>query len=104
MHDEIIRQEDQDSTPPIRLGGLNYAWIVAATGSIAMFCGLGLGRFAFGMLLPSMSASLGLNYTQSGILGFTNLIGYLVRCLYAWHGFYHKLSPTLRTLRIDWHR
>lgn len=81
MHDEIIRQEDQDSTPPIRLGGLNYAWIVAATGSIAMFCGLGLGRFAFGMLLPSMSASLGLNYTQSGILGFTNLIGYLVAVL-----------------------
>lgn len=81
MHDEIIRQEDKDSTPPIRLDGLNYSWIVAATGSIAMFCGLGLGRFAFGMLLPSMSSSLGLNYTQSGILGFTNLIGYLVAVL-----------------------
>lgn len=81
MHDEIIQQEDKDSTPPIRLSGLNYAWIVAATGSIAMFCGLGLGRFAFGMLLPSMSSSLGLNYTQSGILGFTNLIGYLVAVL-----------------------
>lgn len=81
MPKDIIQQEDQGSNPPIRLGGLNYAWIVAATGSIAMFCGLGLGRFAFGMLLPSMSASLGLNYTQSGILGFTNLIGYLVAVL-----------------------
>ncbi|WP_440465140.1 MFS transporter [Psychrobacter sp. ASPA161_6] len=78
MHDGIIQQEDQGRTPPLRLGGLHYAWIVAATGAVAMFCGLGLGRFAFGMLLPSMSASLELNYTQSGILGFTNLIGYLV--------------------------
>ncbi|WP_367104146.1 YbfB/YjiJ family MFS transporter [uncultured Psychrobacter sp.] len=81
MHDRIIQQKDQGRTPPLRLGRLDYAWIVAATGSIAMFCGLGLGRFAFGMLLPSMSASLGLNYTQSGILGFTNLIGYLVAVL-----------------------
>ena len=80
MHDGVI-QNKEDSTPPVRLGKLNYAWIVAITGSIAMFCGLGLGRFAFGMLLPSMSASLGLNYTQSGILGFTNLIGYLVAVL-----------------------
>ncbi|MEN2751282.1 MFS transporter [Psychrobacter sp. FBL11] len=80
MPEDII-QQDKARTPPIRLGRLHYAWIVAATGSIAMFCGLGLGRFAFGMLLPSMSASLGLNYTQSGILGFTNLIGYLVAVL-----------------------
>ena len=80
MPEDII-QQDKARTPPIRLGRLNYAWIVAATGSIAMFCGLGLGRFAFGMLLPSMSASLGLNYTQSGILGFANLIGYLVAVL-----------------------
>ena len=86
MADEIIQQdnkdpENQDSTAPLKLGKLHYAWIVAATGSVAMFCGLGLGRFAFGMLLPSMSSSLGLNYTQSGILGFTNLIGYLVAVL-----------------------
>ncbi|WP_058369149.1 YbfB/YjiJ family MFS transporter [Psychrobacter sp. ENNN9_III] len=80
MPEDII-QPDKAHTPPLRLGSLHYAWIVAATGSVAMFCGLGLGRFAFGMLLPSMSASLGLNYTQSGILGFTNLIGYLVAVL-----------------------
>ena len=74
-------QDTSDSPAPLKLGRLHYAWIVAATGSVAMFCGLGLGRFAFGMLLPSMSTSLGLNYTQSGILGFTNLIGYLVAVL-----------------------
>ena len=57
---------------------IHYAWIVAITGAAAMFCGLGLGRFAFGMLLPSISASLDLNYSQSGLLGFANLIGYLI--------------------------
>ncbi|WP_261870122.1 hypothetical protein [Psychrobacter sp. JCM 18901] len=57
-------QGNQDNTAPLRLGKLHYAWIVAATGSVAMFCGLGLGRFAFGMLLPSMSSSLGLSYTK----------------------------------------
>ncbi|MGO2279452.1 MULTISPECIES: MFS transporter [unclassified Psychrobacter] len=71
-------QGNSDNTAPLKLGRLHYAWIVAATGSVAMFCGLGLGRFAFGMLLPSMSSSLGLSYTQSGLLGFANLIGYLV--------------------------
>lgn len=81
MSNGPTQREKQNSTAPLRLGNVHYAWIVAMTGSVAMFCGLGLGRFAFGMLLPSMSSSLGLNYTQSGILGFTNLIGYLVAVL-----------------------
>ena len=81
MPNRSIQRENQNSTAPLRLGNVHYAWIVAMTGSVAMFCGLGLGRFAFGMLLPSMSSSLGLNYTQSGLLGFTNLIGYLVAVL-----------------------
>ena len=86
-------QRNQDNTAPLRLGKLHYAWIVAVTGSVAMFCGLGLGRFAFGMLLPSMSSSLGLNYTQSGILGFTYVFCFLrnfVRKACA-HGFRAKL-------------
>jgi len=81
MSNGTTQRENQNSTAPLRLGNVHYAWIVAMTGSVAMFCGLGLGRFAFGMLLPSMSSSLGLNYTQSGLLGFTNLIGYLVAVL-----------------------
>ena len=57
---------------------LHYAWVVARVGGIAVFCGLGLGRFAFGMMLPSMSASLELSYGQGGMLGFGNMVGYLV--------------------------
>lgn len=62
---------------PTKSYKLHYAWVIALTAAIAMLCGLGLGRFAFGMLLPSMSSSLGLNYSQSGLLGFANLAGYL---------------------------
>lgn len=58
------------------------AWIVAFAGALAVFCGLGLGRFAFGMMLPSMSFSLNLNYGQSGLLGFANMLGYLISVLF----------------------
>lgn len=57
------------------------AWTVAFAGGVAVFCGLGLGRFAFGMMLPSMSVSLGLDYGQGGLLGFANMLGYLVAVL-----------------------
>ncbi|MBU2963106.1 YbfB/YjiJ family MFS transporter [Citreicella sp. C3M06] len=60
---------------------LHYAWIVAFVGGVAVFCGLGLGRFAFGMLLPAMSDSLGWSYAQAGMLGFINLLGYLTSVL-----------------------
>ncbi len=60
---------------------LNHAWVVALAGAIAVFCALGLGRFAFGMLVPSMSQTLGLNYAQVGLLGFANMAGYLIGVL-----------------------
>ena len=82
--------------PAFISGQLPYAWIVASTGALAMFCGLGLGRFAFGMLLPSMSASLGLTYAQSGFLGFINLIGYLVAVLIS-PLILHRAGPRLTT-------
>jgi len=57
---------------------LHYAWFVAMAGSLATFCCLGLARFAFGMLLPSMSEALALDYGQRGLLGSSYLIGYLI--------------------------
>ncbi|MEP1768740.1 MAG: MFS transporter [Sulfitobacter sp.] len=57
------------------------AWRIAFACAVCVFCGLGLGRFAFGMMLPSMSASLELDYGQSSMLGFANLLGYLVSVL-----------------------
>ncbi|WP_327565674.1 YbfB/YjiJ family MFS transporter [Sulfitobacter pontiacus] len=71
------------TTPLSTKPGLHYAWVVAFAGASAMICGLGLARFAFGMMLPSMSTSLGLTYGQGGVLGFANMVGYLVAVLLA---------------------
>jgi len=46
-------------------------------GTLVIFACLGLARFAFGMLLPSMSAGLGLSYDEMGFLGTGNFTGYL---------------------------
>jgi MFS family permease len=59
----------------------HYAWIVAATGTIVIMACLGIGRFAFGMLLPSMAASLKLSYAQIGYISTGNFIGYLASVL-----------------------
>ncbi len=54
-----------------------YAWVIVGTGTLTIFACLGLGRFALGMLLPSMAAGLSLSYTQCGTIGTANFLGYL---------------------------
>ncbi|MFZ5906729.1 MAG: MFS transporter [Nitrospirota bacterium] len=56
----------------------HYAWLVLAVGTLVVFGALGLARFGYTMVLPSMQTGLGLNNTQAGGLATTNLIGYLV--------------------------
>lgn len=56
----------------------HYAWVIAFAGMLALFSCLGLARFSFGMLLPSMSESLQLSYRESGYLGSGYLVGYLL--------------------------
>lgn len=65
---------------------LHYAWIVALTGTMVVFSCLGLARFSFGMLLPSMSQALDLSYAQRGQIGTAYFIGYLAMV---------ALAPTL---------
>ena len=60
---------------------LHYAWIIVLSGVFALFSCLGLGRFALGMLLPSMGSSLELSYSQMGIISTGNFIGYLIAVL-----------------------
>lgn len=60
-----------------RVFSVHYAWTVAVICGLSVLCGLGFGRFAFGMMLPFISQDLGLSYGQGGVLGFGNLIGYL---------------------------
>ncbi|MBI5068943.1 MAG: MFS transporter [Deltaproteobacteria bacterium] len=61
----------------------HYRWVIVATGTLSIFACLGLGRFALGMLLPSMSSGLGLSYAAQGTVGTANFLGYLAAVLAA---------------------
>lgn len=60
----------------------HYAWIIVATGTLCILACLGLGRFALGMLLPSMASTLKLSYSQIGFISTGNFIGYLASVLF----------------------
>ncbi|MBE0599560.1 MAG: YbfB/YjiJ family MFS transporter [Desulfuromonadales bacterium] len=55
----------------------HYAWVIIAAGVVNLFACLGLGRFALGMLLPSMRQGLSLSYAELGLIGTGNFVGYL---------------------------
>ena len=59
----------------------HYAWVIVLTGMLVILACLGFGRFAFGMLLPSMTATLALTYSQSGFISTGNFVGYLLAVL-----------------------
>jgi MFS family permease len=61
--------------------GVHYGWLVVAAGCLCIFACLGLGRFALGMLLPSMGDALGLSYSQMGLISTCNFFGYLLAVL-----------------------
>lgn len=42
---------------------------------------LGIGRFAYALVLPAMQLALGLSYVQAGLLGSANTAGYLLGAL-----------------------
>ncbi len=56
---------------------LHYGWVIVLVGTLTIFACLGLARFAFGMLLPSMRDALGMSYDEMGFLGTGNFAGYL---------------------------
>ncbi len=61
---------------------------------------LGVGRFAYALVLPEMQAALGFSYVQAGLLGSANTAGYLLgalishRVLY-WSGYRKGLFASL---------
>lgn len=62
---------------------IHYGWVIALTGMGVLFACLGLGRFSLGMLLPSMGASLDLTYSQMGLIGTGNFVGYMLSIVLA---------------------
>jgi MFS family permease len=55
----------------------HYGWIIVLTGGLTVFSCLGLARFAYSMLLPSMGKALRLGYDQMGFISTGNFAGYL---------------------------
>ena len=79
----MVPESERPKAPPawfLRLP-LHYGWIVVIVGVLVTLGGLGIARFAFGMILPSMGAGLRLSYGQMGLLSTGNFIAYLVGAL-----------------------
>lgn len=80
----------------LKNGQMHYGWVIAFTGLAVLFSCLGLGRFSLGMLLPSMSTSLNLNYSQMGLIGTGNFVGYMISVILA--GMMAKAIGARRTI------
>jgi len=57
---------------------IHYGWVIVAVGVFVKMTGLGFGRFAYPMLLPSMRRSLEFNYSEMGVLSGAMMLGYLL--------------------------
>ncbi len=56
---------------------IHYGWVILAACTLAIFGSLGLARFGYSIILPSMQKGLSLDNTQAGALATFNLIGYV---------------------------
>ena len=72
------------SSPPGR-PPFHYGWVIVFAGMLCILACLGFGRFALGMLLPSMAATLHLSYSQMGFISTANFLGYLASVLVSAH-------------------
>lgn len=59
-------------------GRVHYGWVVVGVGVVVSMSVLGIARFGFGMVLPSMQSALALSYEQMGLIGTSNFLGYLL--------------------------
>ena len=59
-------------------GRFHYGWVILATGVLMVTGALGLGRFAYTMILPGMQRALNLSNADMGLIATSNLVGYLV--------------------------
>ena len=59
----------------------HYGWIVIFMGFVTTVAAHGFGRMAYTTILPAMRDGLGFNYTQLGLLGTGNFVGYLTMAI-----------------------
>ena len=62
-------------------GKIHYGWVVIFMGLLTTIAAHGFGRMSYTIILPAMKDGLQLNYTQLGLLGTGNFIGYLTMAI-----------------------
>ncbi|MGB9615893.1 MAG: MFS transporter [Desulfomonilaceae bacterium] len=60
---------------------MHYGWFVIFTGLAVTIGAHGFGRMSYTLILPAMKDGLHFTYTQLGLLGTGNFIGYLVMAI-----------------------
>jgi sugar phosphate permease len=68
-------------TPSLAQPRYHFGWLMLVMATLVVFASLGLARFGYTLLLPSMQAGLGMDNTQAGALVSANLVGYLTLSL-----------------------
>ena len=81
--------------PSVPERGIHYGLWIALAAVLSTFVGVGVGRFALGMLLPAMGEALDLDYVQMGWISTANFIGYLLGALWV-----RRLLPRLGERRL----
>jgi len=73
--------EPGETRPKRGFWGIRYEWAVIALGILNVLGSIGLARFGYPLILPSMKEGLGLTHTAMGLLGSGNFVGYLIASL-----------------------
>ncbi|MGC1402618.1 MAG: MFS transporter [Thermodesulfobacteriota bacterium] len=60
---------------------LHYGWIVIFMGLLVTIGAHGFGRMSYTLILPAMKDGLHFSYTQLGLIGTGNFVGYLLMAL-----------------------
>ncbi|MBF7081811.1 MFS transporter [Desulfallas sp. Bu1-1] len=66
-----------------RFASIHYGWTILVMGIFVVAGALGLARFGYGMILPSMQQSLNLTHNQTGFIASANMFGYFISALIA---------------------
>jgi MFS family permease len=74
---------DEPQEHPHPTSSFHYGWVIVFVGFLVVFACIGLARYAYTMLLPSMQSGLGLPYDRMGFIGTSNFFGYLVSVVLA---------------------
>ncbi|MDO8688723.1 MAG: MFS transporter [Dehalococcoidia bacterium] len=59
----------------------HYAFVVVAMGALTVMGALGLARYPYSLILPTMKDALSLSYTEMGMLSTSFFVGYVVFAL-----------------------